>query len=254
MVPSGANPDGYDFTHTDERLWRKNLRDNNGDGVITVGDGVDLNRNFAVKWGYDNEGSSPDPASDTYRGTGPNSEPETQALDGLFADVGFEFFVNYHSAAELLLYGIGWQVSTPSPDDVIYEAMVGTDNNPAVARIRPGHLRRALHHQRRHRHARHGAVRHARLHAGDVDLRGRIRFGAQRRVGRRGLRERLHLPRRRGAHPGRVREEHSVRLGGRAVDPRPGRPRRADDRRDPTRRTSSRTRSLSRTGPASRSR
>ena len=128
-----ANPDGYDFTFTEgNRLWRKNLRDNNGDGDITVGDGVDLNRNFAVKWGYDNEGSSPDPSSDTYRGPGPNSEPETQALDGLFADVGFEFFVNYHSAAELLLYGIGWQVNTPSPDDVIYEAMAGTDNNPAV--------------------------------------------------------------------------------------------------------------------------
>ena len=38
---------------------------------ITVGDGVDLNRNFPTNWGYDNEGSSPDPASETYRGTGP---------------------------------------------------------------------------------------------------------------------------------------------------------------------------------------
>ena len=128
-----ANPDGYDFTFTDEnRLWRKNLRDNNGDGTITPGDGVDPNRNFAVKWGWDNEGSSHLPDSETYRGTGPNSEPETQALDRLFNRIGFEFFINYHSAAELLLYGIGWQVSTPSPDDVIYEAMVGDDENPAV--------------------------------------------------------------------------------------------------------------------------
>ena len=129
------NPDGYDFTHDEEngdRLWRKNLRDNNGDGVITVGDGVDLNRNFSTKWGYDNEGSSPDPSSETYRGPAPNSEPETQALDRLFRRIRFEFFVNYHSAASLLLYGIGWQVSTPSPDDVIYEAMAGTDANPAV--------------------------------------------------------------------------------------------------------------------------
>lgn len=128
-----ANPDGYDFTFEEgQRLWRKNLRDNNGDGTITPGDGVDLNRNFPTRWGYDNEGSSPNPASDTYRGPEPASEPETQALDSLFAQITPEFFVNYHSAAELLLHGIGWQVATPSPDDVIYEAMVGDDQNPAV--------------------------------------------------------------------------------------------------------------------------
>ncbi|MGH8824100.1 MAG: M14 family zinc carboxypeptidase, partial [Jiangellaceae bacterium] len=128
-----ANPDGYDFTFDPgNRLWRKNLRDNNGDGTITPGDGVDLNRNFATKWGYDNEGSSPNPASETYRGTAPNSEPESQALEAFMGRVGFEFFVNYHSAAELLLYGTGWQVSTPTPDDVIYEAMAGDDANPAI--------------------------------------------------------------------------------------------------------------------------
>lgn len=128
-----ANPDGYDFTFEEgQRLWRKNLRDNNGDGEITPGDGVDLNRNFPTRWGYDNEGSSPNPASDTYRGPAPASEPETQALDNLFAEITPEFLINYHSAAELLLHGIGWQVATPSPDDVIYEAMVGDDENPAV--------------------------------------------------------------------------------------------------------------------------
>ncbi|HEY5877747.1 MAG TPA: M14 family zinc carboxypeptidase [Nakamurella sp.] len=127
------NPDGYDFTFTDgNRLWRKNLRDNNGDGQITVGDGVDLNRNFAVKWGYDNEGSSPQSSSDTYRGAGPNSEPETQAIDRFMKRMKFEFLVNYHSAAELLLYGVGWQVSTPTPDDTILAAMAGTDEEPAV--------------------------------------------------------------------------------------------------------------------------
>jgi hypothetical protein len=128
-----ANPDGYDYTFTEgNRLWRKNLRDNNGDGQITGVDGVDLNRNFNYKWGYDNEGSSPDSSSDTYRGPSPNSEPETRALDNLFRRVGFEFFINYHSAAQLLLYGIGWQVSTPSPDDEIYKAMVGDDAHPAI--------------------------------------------------------------------------------------------------------------------------
>ncbi|HEU4490631.1 MAG TPA: M14 family metallopeptidase, partial [Jiangellales bacterium] len=128
-----ANPDGYDWTfEPGQRLWRKNLRDNNGDGVIMGGDGVDPNRNFATKWGYDNEGSSPLPGSEVFRGTAPGSEPETQALDSFMERLRPEFLVNYHSAAELLLYGVGWQVATPSPDDVIYEALAGDDVNPAV--------------------------------------------------------------------------------------------------------------------------
>ena len=128
-----ANPDGYDWTfEPGQRLWRKNLRDNNDDNQISSGDGVDPNRNFPYKWGYDNEGSSPDESSETYRGASPGSEPETKALDSFMRRMSFEFFVNYHSAAELLLYGTGWQVATPTPDDVISETMAGDDANPAV--------------------------------------------------------------------------------------------------------------------------
>ncbi|MEU9718714.1 M14 family zinc carboxypeptidase [Streptomyces sp. NPDC047976] len=129
-----ANPDGYDHTFTSDstRLWRKNLRDNNGDGRITAVDGVDLNRNFAHKWGYDNEGSSPSPSSETFRGPKAQSEPETTALDGFEKRIGFEYAINYHSASELILYGVGWQVATPTPDDVAYKALAGTPENPAV--------------------------------------------------------------------------------------------------------------------------
>lgn len=129
-----ANPDGYDYTHAPDgrRLWRKNMRDNNGDGKITAVDGVDLNRNFAYKWGYDNEGSSPNPSSETYRGTSAASEPETVALDRFEKRIGFAYAVNYHSAAELLLYGVGWQVATPTPDDVAYKALAGTPEHSAV--------------------------------------------------------------------------------------------------------------------------
>ncbi|MEV1085952.1 M14 family zinc carboxypeptidase [Streptomyces sp. NPDC050211] len=134
-----ANPDGYDhtFENSDNRLWRKNLRDVNGDGVISTGDGVDLNRNFAYKWGYDDEGSSPNPTSQTYRGAAPNSEPETRALDAFERRIGFEYGINYHSAAELLLYGVGWQVATPTPDDVVYEALAGTPENSAIPGYHP---------------------------------------------------------------------------------------------------------------------
>ncbi|MFF7471400.1 M14 family zinc carboxypeptidase [Streptomyces sp. NPDC008092] len=129
-----ANPDGYDYTfqNSDTRLWRKNLRDVNGDGVISTGDGVDLNRNFGYKWGYDDEGSSPNPTSETYRGASPESEPETRALDAFEKRIGFTYGINYHSAAELLLYGVGWQVATPTPDDVLYKALAGTPDNPAI--------------------------------------------------------------------------------------------------------------------------
>ena len=136
-----CNPDGYDYTFTDPdvRLWRKNLRDNDGNGEIDFRDGVDPNRNFATHWGYDNEGSSPDPTDLTYRGTGPQSEPETQALDGLMKRVNFEFNSNYHTAAALLLYPFGWQMDTHAADEPIFRALLGTDEEPAVEGFNPGH-------------------------------------------------------------------------------------------------------------------
>ncbi|HEX9824943.1 MAG TPA: M14 family metallopeptidase, partial [Actinomycetota bacterium] len=133
-----VNPDGYQYTFEHERLWRKNLRDNNGDGMITVGDGVDPNRNFPEHWNYDNEGSSPLPSSETYRGPSPASEPETQAIMSLYDRVPFVFHVNYHSAADLTLYGQGWQVQTPSADDPIFVALSGTDSNSAIPGFDPG--------------------------------------------------------------------------------------------------------------------
>ena len=135
-----ANPDGYDHTFTpDNRLWRKNLRDNNNDGQITADqDGVDPNRNFPTKWNYDEEGSSSDFPSETYRGTGPASEPETKALDGLLKRIDFEMQVNYHTAAQLLLYPFGFQVETYTADDPIYRALSGTDADSAIKGNGPG--------------------------------------------------------------------------------------------------------------------
>jgi len=133
-----ANPDGYQYTFDHERLWRKNLRDNNGDGQTQVGDGVDPNRNFPNHWGFDEEGSSSIQSSDTYRGPAPLSEPETQAMVGLLDRIGFAFQVNYHSNGQWLLYAEGWQTSTPTADDPIYYAMSGNLDDPAIAEFHPG--------------------------------------------------------------------------------------------------------------------
>ena len=78
-----ANPDGYQYTFDAERLWRKNLRDNDGDGVTTVADGVDPNRNYPNHFKFDEEGSSSIMSSQTYRGESAVSEAETVALKGL---------------------------------------------------------------------------------------------------------------------------------------------------------------------------
>jgi hypothetical protein len=134
-----VNPDGYQFTFDEERLWRKNTRDNNGDGQITAGDGVDLNRNYPEHWNYDEEGSSSQFASETYRGTAPLSEPEVAANAALIEDMAdFKFAISYHSFGELLLYTQGWQTQTPSADDPIYVALTGTDDDPAVEGFDPG--------------------------------------------------------------------------------------------------------------------
>jgi hypothetical protein len=133
-----ANPDGYQFTFDHERLWRKNLRDNNNDGQITSGDGVDPNRNFDEHFKYDEEGSSSIFATDTYRGPSAASEPETVAMQGLIDRIKPKFQSNFHSFGEWILFPQGWQIGSPEADNPIYTAIAGTDANPAIPGFDPG--------------------------------------------------------------------------------------------------------------------
>ena len=68
----------------------------------------------------------------------PPPSPRPGPSTDLMARVGFEFLVNYHSAAEGVLYGTGWQVATPTPDDALYEALVGDPASSAVPGYLPG--------------------------------------------------------------------------------------------------------------------
>lgn len=67
-----VNPDGYEYSHLKDRLWRKN-RAPNGFCV-----GTDLNRNWGYKWG--GAGSSNVPCKEIFAGSRAFSEPETQAI------------------------------------------------------------------------------------------------------------------------------------------------------------------------------
>jgi hypothetical protein len=112
------NPDGYEYNRQTNPsgggMWRKNRRLNSDNSY-----GVDLNRNFGYMWGINNTGSSGTPSSDTYRGTAPFSEPETQAIRDFTNTKSFKTTLNYHTYSNLLLYPWGY-VSTPTPDNAIF--------------------------------------------------------------------------------------------------------------------------------------
>ncbi|MBI4725647.1 T9SS type A sorting domain-containing protein [candidate division TA06 bacterium] len=111
-----VNPDGYVFNQTyPDSMWRKNRR-NNGDGTY----GVDPNRNYPYRWGYDDVGSSPTPSSETYRGPSAGSEPEIQAVMALMSREGyFKTALNYHSYSNMWIYPWGY-VSENVPDSLVY--------------------------------------------------------------------------------------------------------------------------------------
>jgi len=111
-----VNPDGLDYSIHFYRYWRKNMR-NNGDGTY----GVDLNRNYGYKWGWDNLGSSPNTASEVYRGSGPFSEPEIQAVRDLFVQKNFQALVSYHSFSQVILYPWGYTEEASDKEDILFE-------------------------------------------------------------------------------------------------------------------------------------
>lgn len=114
-----VNPDGYVFNETNAPdgggMWRKNRRDN-GDGTF----GVDLNRNYGQGWGFDNSGSSPDPASEVYRGTAAFSEPEIQVIRDFCESREFRLTLNYHTYGNLLIYPWGYIPSFYTQDSALF--------------------------------------------------------------------------------------------------------------------------------------
>ncbi|XP_045487057.1 carboxypeptidase B-like [Pieris rapae] len=96
------NPDGYEFTHTNERMWRKNRSFN---ASISNCSGVDLNRNYDIFFGESN--ASQDPCAESFSGRYPFSEIETQIIrDILHAYLDrIQIYMNIHSYGSYVLYG-----------------------------------------------------------------------------------------------------------------------------------------------------
>ena len=120
------NPDGYVYNETTHPngggMWRKNKCDNNSSGFFEEDeDGVDLNRNWGYMWGYDNIGSSPNPESATYRGTGPFSEPETEIIRDFVDSRNFTLAINYHSYSNLHIHAWGYDYLYTEDHDLFSE-------------------------------------------------------------------------------------------------------------------------------------
>jgi carboxypeptidase T len=125
-----VNPDGYVYNQTTNPggggLWRKNRR-NNGGGNF----GIDLNRNYNWKWGFDNAGSSPDPSSETYRGPSPASEPEIAAMQAFFASRTFQTTMSVHTFSNLWMSPYGYDDVLPGNNALYNELsalMTATSN------------------------------------------------------------------------------------------------------------------------------
>lgn len=126
-----VNPDGYEYnrqTNPDGGgFWRKNRRE------IGSNYGVDLNRNYGPMeyWDAANSGSSLSSSSETYRGTAPFSEPETQNIKDFLAGKGIKNALNYHTYGSYLIYPYG-ALEVETADSLIYREFstdMTRDNN-----------------------------------------------------------------------------------------------------------------------------
>lgn len=95
-----VNPDGYSYTWTTDRLWRKNRSPTVNASCF----GADLNRNYNQAWGV--SGSSSDPCSRFYRGPSPSSELETKAVQAEAVRLGSTLLTSIH----LHTYGQLWLI------------------------------------------------------------------------------------------------------------------------------------------------
>ena len=87
-----------------------------GDVPCTLQYGVDPNRNYGNGWG--GPGAGTDPITQSYRGTGPFSEPETQAVWEFTRERQVTTLITLHNVAALVLRPPGLHDAGKAPDEV----------------------------------------------------------------------------------------------------------------------------------------
>ncbi|KAL0879726.1 hypothetical protein ABMA27_003439 [Loxostege sticticalis] len=124
-----ANPDGFEFSHTTERFWRKNRR-NHGGKIKPWCMGVDLNRNFDVDFK-----SSKDPCGQTFPGPHPFSEPESVNIRRVLNAYSnrIHMFIDIHSFGSMILFGRGTGKLAPNATTLKF---VGVNMAQAIDRVK----------------------------------------------------------------------------------------------------------------------
>nr|DBA31406.1 TPA: hypothetical protein GDO54_007262 [Pyxicephalus adspersus] len=109
-----TNPDGYAYTHSKNRMWRKTRSINAGSSCV----GVDPNRNWNA--GFGGPGSSRNPCDETYHGPYPHSEPEVNGIVDFILAHGNNELAKEATAALSSLHGTQYRYG--STIATIYQA------------------------------------------------------------------------------------------------------------------------------------
>ncbi|KAF2131017.1 hypothetical protein P153DRAFT_421995 [Dothidotthia symphoricarpi CBS 119687] len=111
-----VNPDGFVYTQTTDRLWRKNRQTVSGNTCV----GRDENRNWPYKWEVAG-GASTNPCSETYKGQAPGDSPEIRGLsaqvNSLRDSRGIRLYLDMHSYGQYILWPYGYDCSLRAEND-----------------------------------------------------------------------------------------------------------------------------------------
>ncbi|KAF1835645.1 hypothetical protein BDW02DRAFT_495520 [Decorospora gaudefroyi] len=129
-----VNPDGFAYTQTTDRLWRKNRQKTPLASCV----GRDINRNWPNRWSQ-RGGASTDPCDQTYKGPSAGDGVETKALkaqlDSIAAGKGVTLYMDIHSYSQLWLYPYGYTCSGVVPNSAKYASLT----RGAIAAIKAVH-------------------------------------------------------------------------------------------------------------------
>jgi hypothetical protein len=140
------NPDGYRY-NSDSGGSTSNIRKNRHlySGQTSSTAGVDLNRNYGYRWGYDNSGSSPNVTDLTYRGPARFSEIETQEARDYYLPKKIRTQNDYHSYGPYNLCVWGYDDIEPIPDSVtVWEILDSMRAKNGYSAARTGPIYRVL--------------------------------------------------------------------------------------------------------------